>query len=178
MEILRNWTRFLGLANFSYYAPGPYGQRLWATGMVTGPGAGARIARRVGPEVRRQLLEGLWETWQQLRADGAGMYLPIWELRAAACWQKRVHDDEFDRALAELLAGDHTDLGIQIHLDQASVRSTPASTRPLVLPTASGVSRVFNVIAVMRSKPAEAPSNPAALSPELVPSDNQEGEKQ
>ena len=29
MELLRRWSRFLGVGNFSYYAPGPYALRLW-----------------------------------------------------------------------------------------------------------------------------------------------------
>lgn len=150
MELLRRWTRFLGIANFSYYAPGPYALRLWATGTVTGRGADAAISRRVGPEVRRRALEGLWETWQERKAEAAaGMYLPIWELRAAVCWQQRIHDDEFDTAVAEVLAGAHPDLGFRIHLDQASLRPTPGSTRPLVLPTAGGLRRVFNVVTIL-----------------------------
>lgn len=150
MELLRRWMRFLGIANFSYYAPGPYSLRLWATGDVTGRGATATISRRVGPAVRRAALEGLMRAWQERRSEsGGGMYIPIWELRAAVCWQKRISDEEFDKAIMEALNGDHPDLGFAIHLDQASLRATPGSTRPLVLPTASGLRRVFNVVAVL-----------------------------
>lgn len=160
MEVLRHWTRFLGLANFSYYAPGPNGLRLWATGRVTGRGPNATITRSVGPEVRRKALEGLWETWQQRRSEASsGMYIAIWELRAAVCWQQRINDDEFDRAVAELLAGNHPDLGLRLHLDQASIRTTPASTRPLVLPTTSGLRRVFNVVTVLRTNPPKEELN-------------------
>ncbi|MFN2503680.1 MAG: hypothetical protein ABR540_05515 [Acidimicrobiales bacterium] len=156
MELLRRWTRFLGIANFSYYAQEPYALRLWATGTVAGRGERTTITRRVGPEVRQQALEGLWETWQERRGDAAaGMYLPIWDLRAATCWKLRIGDDEFDRAIAEALAGVHPDLPFRIHLDQASARSTPASTRPLILPTASGLRRVFNVISIIPNKPKE-----------------------
>jgi hypothetical protein len=151
MELLRRWMRFLGIANFSYYAPGPYALRLWSTGTVAGRGDGATISRRVGPQVRREALDGLLKAWQEMRAEpgGSSMYLPIWELRAAVCWQKRINDDEFDKAIVEALNGSHGDLGFAIHLDQASMRATPGSTRPLVLPTASGLRRVFNVISVM-----------------------------
>ena len=150
MELLRRWTRFLGVANFSYYAPGPYALRLWATGVVTGSGDQASITRRVGPDVRRVALEGIAQVWQERRAAAAaGMFIPIWELRAAVCWQQRITDDEFDKAVAESLAGVHPGLGFRIHLDQASVRATPASTRPLVLPTDSGVRRVFNVVTII-----------------------------
>lgn len=148
-ELLRRWTRFLGLANFSYYAPGPSALRLWATGTVDDAGRTVTIARRVGPEVRRKALDALWGIWRDQRAEAAaGMYLPVWQIRAAVCWKQRISDAEFDTAITEVLAGQHEDLGLHIHLDQASLRATPASTKPLIIPTASGLRRVFNVISV------------------------------
>lgn len=160
-ELLRRWTRFLGLATFSYYAPGPPALRIWATGVVSGRGAVTTIERRVGPDVRRRVLRELWGIWQDERSDGAaGMYLPVWQLRAAACWRLRINDDEFDQAVVDALAGTHGDLGIDIHLDQASLRATPGSTRPLVLPTASGLRRVFNVINITQRAPNAQPPAP------------------
>lgn len=147
LELLRRWTRFLGLATFSYYAPGPPALRLWATAAVGGRGKTVRIDRRVGHQVRHQVLQELWGVWQEERSEAAGgMYLPVWRLRAAVCWKQRINDDEFDLAIVEALAGKHGDLGIDIHLDQASLRATPGSTRPLIIPTNSGLRRVFNVI--------------------------------
>jgi hypothetical protein len=149
MELLRRWSRTLGVGNFSYYSPGPYALRLWATATVNGRGPHVATTRRVGPDVRRGALKAVAAEWQDRRAEAAaGMYLPIWQLRAAVCWRQRISDDEFDRALIELLSDQHADLGLNVHLDQASLRSTPGSTRPLVLPTASGLRRVFNVISV------------------------------
>lgn len=148
-ELLRRWTRFLGLANFSYYAPGPPALRLWATSEVAGSGETVTITRRVGPDVRRRALQALWSIWRDQRTEAAaGMYLPVWQLRAAVCWNQRISDSEFDRAVTEVLAGKHADLGLHIHIDQASLRATPASTKPLIIPTASGLRRVFNVISV------------------------------
>lgn len=150
MELLRRWTRFLGVANFSYYAPGPYALRLWATGKVMGRGPDVEIARNVGPGARRDALDRLWQTWQERGAGTtAGMFVPIWEVRAAVCWHQRISDDEFDKAVAEALTGAHPDLQFRIHVDQASVRATPGSTRPLILPTASGIPRVFNVVTLV-----------------------------
>lgn len=147
MELLRRWTRTLGIANFSYYAPGPTAMRLWATATVDVTGPTPAIQRRVGDQVRADALRTLWSEWPDLRADAAGaMYAPIWRVRAAVCWRNRISDDEFDRAITEALAGQHRHLPFQIHLDQASLHATPASTRPLVIATASGVKRVFNVI--------------------------------
>ena len=59
MELLRRWCRTLGVANFSYYAPGPHALRLWATAAVSGRGQGVSIERRVGSQVRRDALESL-----------------------------------------------------------------------------------------------------------------------
>lgn len=65
--------------------------------------------------------------WQDERSEAAGgMYLPVWRLRAAVCWKQRINDDEFDLAIVEALAGKHGDLGIDIHLDQASLAPLPA----------------------------------------------------
>jgi hypothetical protein len=152
MELLRRWSRTLGVATFSYYAPGPYALRLWATASVTGRGDSVSIQRRVGPQVRREALATLASQWQESRVDtAAGMYLPVWQLRAAVCWRQRISDDEFDRAITELLNGQHADLHLNVHLDQASLGAAPGSTRPLVLPTSSGMRRVFNVISVTTS---------------------------
>ncbi|MFD0267709.1 hypothetical protein ACFVGY_14090 [Streptomyces sp. NPDC127106] len=132
LELLRRWTRFLGLANFSYYAPGPSAMRLWSTALVTGTGASVEIRRRVGREVRRAALDTLWAVWREQRSDAAGgMYLPVWQLRAAVCWKQRISDDEFDLALREALAGEHPGLGLRIHLDQAwGGGGAPARARP------------------------------------------------
>lgn len=146
MELLRRWTRFLGIGNFTYYAPGNFALRIWATATFSTIGGGVSIERRVGREIRRKALEGLLRVWQSRRAQKQNeMYVAIWELRAAVCWQQRISDEEFDKAIAELLSGVFPDAGFRLHLDQASVRATPGSTRPLVLPTDSGVRRVFNI---------------------------------
>ena len=150
MELLRRWTRFLGLANFTYYAPGPYALRLWGTAMVEGHGTSASIERRLGPDIRKQVLSSVLDAWNERRSlPGSAMYAPVWEIRAAVCWRLRISDVEFDRAIEEHTHGEHPDLGYQLHLDQASLGPAPGSTRPLVLPTASGHRRVFNVMTVI-----------------------------
>lgn len=149
MELLRRWTRFLGVANFSYYAPGPYGLRLWATGSVAGSGDTIKITRNIGSKTRRRALETLFEVWQSRRGkSGAAMYAPVWELRAAVCWRLRIADSEWDKAIRELLQGGHGDLPYRVHLDQASLGPAPASTSPLVIPKA-GHRRIFNVMTII-----------------------------
>jgi len=117
---------------------------------VSGRGPTVQIERRLGRDIRRQALDAVLQVWQDRgTSTSASMYMPFWELRAAVCWQQRISDDEFDKAVVEALSGGHADLGYRIHLDQASVRATPKSTRPLVLPTDSGLRRVFNVVTII-----------------------------
>lgn len=152
-ELLRRWTRYLGLATFSYYAPGGEALRLWATATVTGTTPGVTITRKVGREVRSQLLRDLWPVWDEERRNSpAGMYLPIWRLRAAACWRQRISDDEFDTAITEALRGEHPYLAYDIHLDQASLGAVPGSTWPLTITTESGMRRTFNVINITQKR--------------------------
>jgi hypothetical protein len=152
MELLRRWTRFLGLANFTYYAPGPYALRLWGTAMVDGHGTTTSIERRLGPDVREQVLAAVLDVWNERRGlPGAAMYAPVWEVRAAVCWRLRISDVEWDKAIEEHTRGGHPNLGYQLHVDQASLGPAPRSTRPLVLPTSSGHRRVFNVMTVILS---------------------------
>ncbi|MBJ7901882.1 hypothetical protein IF655_01015 [Streptomyces sp. DSM 110735] len=147
-ELLRRWTRFMGLANFSYYTPGPAALRIWATGAVAGSGPQATFRRSVGRRVRRSLLAALPRICQQEaeRSGGGTEYCSVWRVRAAACWQQRISDDEFDAALLDAYRGDVEGLPFRLHLDGASDARTPASTRPLVLETSSGIRRVFHVM--------------------------------
>ncbi len=152
MELMRRWTRFLGVGNFSYYAPGPYALRLWGTGTVEGSGPAMSISRRTGPDIRRQALAALLDVWQERRTTApATMYAPVWELRAAVCWRLRIADTEWDKAVNELLHQAHPALPYRIHLDQASLGPPPRSTRPLVLQSAGG-SRIFNVMTLIPQK--------------------------
>ena len=152
MELMRRWARFLGVGNFSYYAPGPYALRLWGTGTLDGAGHEVAITRRIGPGIRQQVLAELLDVWQERRATSpATMYAPVWELRAAVCWRLRIADTEWDKAINELLHGAHNALPYRVHLDQASLGPPPRSTRPLVLQGPSGA-RIYNVMTLIQHK--------------------------
>lgn len=148
VELLRRWTRYLGLATFSYHAAEPRALRLWGTATVSGSGDSTTIERRIGPEIRDRALEELGEVFSEHRArTSQAMYMPIWEARAQVCWRLRIDDAEFDRAIAEMLAGVRgQNLPWEPHLDQASIGAMPPSASPLVLPTRSGNPRTFNVL--------------------------------
>ncbi len=155
-ELLRRWTRFLGLANFSYYAPGPSALRLWATGSVSGSGDRPDFRRSVGHQVRRSVLQALPRVWSTAdgRLDDAS-YHPVWRVRAAVCWELRISDEEFDAAIAAAYRGELPDLGLRVHLDEASQLRTPGSVRPLVVVGSTGKARVFHVMSLFQARRSE-----------------------
>lgn len=155
-ELLRRWTRFLGLANFSYYAPGPPALRLWATGRVEGSGSTPVFRRFVGHDVRSSVLRSLPQIWST--PDGHlddASYHPVWRVRAAVCWKLRISDDEFDAAIDAAYRGEFPDLGFRIHLDEAIQLRAPGSVRPLVLRNGSGHDRVFHVMSLFGARSSE-----------------------
>ncbi|MFE7457925.1 hypothetical protein [Streptomyces sp. NPDC057554] len=148
-ELLRRWTRYLGLANFSYYAPGPPALRFWATGSVAGEGAVTALSRKAGHAVREAALATLPDIWREQRGDPRGdMYLPIWRIRAALCWRQRISDDEFDTAIIDCHRGRFPHLGFRIHLDGTKPQQTPASTRPLVVTPRHGTPQIQHIMRV------------------------------
>lgn len=148
-ELLRRWTRFLGLANFSYYAPGLPALRLWATAEVTGRGSSTEFVRKVGTGERTAAMEALPRIWHAEDSGAAQeVYRPIWRIRAAACWERRISDSEFDAALTAAVRGEMPRLSFRIHLDEASHVRAPASTRPLILPVRPGRPRIYHVMRV------------------------------
>ncbi|MDQ0985481.1 hypothetical protein [Streptomyces sp. V2I9] len=155
-ELLRRWTRFLGLANFSYYAPGPPALRLWATGRVMGAGRQPDFQRFVGREVRAAALTALPQIWST--PDGHlddASYHPVWRVRAAVCWKLRISDDEFDAAIGAAYRGDFPGLGFRVHLDEAIQLRAPGSVRPLVLSQGDGQRRVFHVMSLLGARADE-----------------------
>jgi hypothetical protein len=149
MEIARRWSRWLGLASFSYHAPGPYALRLWGTSNLHLRDGSWIIERRVAGKWRDQAIDAIYEYCQQARASGT-TYVPVWVVRAAVCWKLRIVDDEFDRTVTDMIAGRRgQDRPWRIHLDQVSVGSTPSSAAPFVLTTAAAGTRTYNVMTVV-----------------------------
>lgn len=149
MEIARRWSRWLGLASFTYHAPGHNALRFWNTARIELTDGAMRVQRRAGSEWRDRALDALHEHCQQARSAGT-TYVPVWEVRAAVCWRLRIVDDEFDRAVTDMIAGRRGDqLGWRIHLDQVSVGSIPSSATPFVLTTSAAGTRTYNVMTVV-----------------------------
>ncbi|RWI04349.1 hypothetical protein [Mesorhizobium sp.] len=154
LEIARRWSRWLGIACFTYHAPGPYALRFWSTAQMQLADRDVTVNRRAGGQWRDRALVELHDYCQQARAAGT-TYVPVWEARAAVCWKLRIVDDEFDRAVTDIIAGRRGhDLPWRVHLDQVSVGSVPTSAVPFILTTAAAGTRTYNVITVV-PKPAK-----------------------
>ena len=145
MEILRRWTRTLGIANFSYHAPGSYALRLWPTAELSRSEDGLEIRRRVGEVWRDRIVTELQRAHERVRrADSGGSpWVPIYRVRAAVCAELRVLDSEFDMALLELLRDERgSGVPYRVNLDQSSYGNIPPSERPLIVSTPSAT-RIF-----------------------------------
>ena len=145
MEILRRWTRTLGIANFSYHAPGSYALRLWPTAELSRSENGLEIRRRVGELWRDRILAELQRAYERVRkVDRSGSpWVPIYRVRAAVCAELRVSDGEFDIALLEFLRNERgAGVPYGVNLDQSSYGNTPPSERPLIVSTPSAT-RIF-----------------------------------
>jgi hypothetical protein len=166
-EILRRWTKTLGLANFSYHVPGTSLLRFWATADLELADGDIKADRRVGPEWRHRVLAGLGEGFERTKAEtgGRSLWVPIYKLRAAVCSKLRISDREFDTALLEMLAGvTGRDLPYRINPDPAMYGSVPPSARPLIAPTRSGSSTYHSISLVPRRD-----SKPGITAPERKP---------
>lgn len=150
MEIARRWSRWLGLASFSYHVPDFNALRFWSTATIEiGDDGEMKVQRRAGSKWRDRALNALHGYCQQAQASGT-TYVPVWEVRAAVCWELRIVDDEFDRAVTDMISGRRGgDLPWRLHLDQVSVGNTPSSASPFVLTTSTVGTRSFNVMTVV-----------------------------
>lgn len=168
-EILRRWTRFLRLANFSYYVPDPPpGLRLWPTAEIETADGSTEVVRRVGGTWRDRVLTRLPAAYEQVRRDdpSGSLWVPIYRVRAAVCFHLQIQDEEFDLALKELGRGERGQtLPYRLNLDPAQYGNVPPSERPLVVPTRDGTLTYYS-ISLVPNRPAAA----AASFTERTPS--------
>jgi len=167
-QILRRWTRFLGLANFSYYVPDPpAGLQLWPTADLEVDGGNIRATRRTGPAWRDRVLTRLPEAYEQVRRDDPtrSLWVPIYRVRAAVCFHLRVQDEEFDRALIELGRGERGEaLPYRINVDPAQYGSVPPSERPLLVDTRDGTRTYYSISLVPNRRSPITTSQKRTLS--------------
>jgi hypothetical protein len=161
VEILRRWTGTLALANFSYHAPGPQALRFWPTAAVEmRDGQVADVRRRVGEEWRARVPSALRTAFDRMRRNDptGSLWIPIYRIRAAVCWELRIPDSEFDTAVYEMLRGERgTELPFRVNLDPSSYGSLPPSERPLIITTRNGP-RVFRSLSLVARAAAIATS--------------------
>jgi hypothetical protein len=152
-EILRRWTKELGIANFSYHVPGPTALRIWPTAEIELIESGVRAIRRVGPEFMDQALEYLGQAYERTRREDqtGSLWVPIHQVRADVCFRLRIPDAVFDRALIEFLAGSRgTHLPFRVNVDPAMYGNVPPSELPLRVQSPRGARTYYSMSLVPR----------------------------
>ena len=152
-EVLRRWTKVLGVASFSYHVPGPTALRIWPTAALDLKGDTVSARRRTGSEQVAQVVTTLREAYDQVRKDdpSRSLWVPIYRVRAAACYRLLIPDAVFDRALIELLQGDReVDVPYGVNIDPAQYGNVPPTELPLRVETSRGVRNYYSMSLVPR----------------------------
>ena len=155
-EILRRWTKDLGIANFSYHVPGFNALRLWPTAVVHMSGGKVSATRRSGPELVQRAIELLPNIYGDLRRkEGTrSLWVPIHQVRAGVCWSLGIPDGVFERALLQILAGEGENTApFRVNLDPAQFGIVPPSEPPLRLQTGRGLRTFFAMSLIPRQRP-------------------------
>ena len=145
-EILRRWTKELGVSNFSYHVPEFNALRLWTTAEMSESGDRITATRRIGPAIVRSAIGWLPDAYEEVRRQDRtrSLWVPIYRVRASVCWRLRITDSVFDRALYQVLAGDsNSDIPFGVNVDVAQYGNVPPSELPLRLPTKRGLQTYY-----------------------------------
>ena len=155
-EILRRWTKDLGIANFSYHVPGVNALRLWPTAVVHASGGKVSATRRNGPELVQRAIELLPSIYGDLRRrEGTrSLWVPIHQVRAGVCWNLGIPDGVFERALLQILSGECEDSApFRVNLDAAQYGTVPPSEAPFRLQTGRGLRTFFAMSLIPKRTP-------------------------
>lgn len=155
LEILRRWTRVLGVANFSYYVPGPSALRLWATAdLDLDVDRQLRGVRRRSVAVHGDaVIDALPDAIEQARRLAPdSTWVPIYRIRAAVAIRLGLNDITVDRAIREFVAGERrTDAPFGINLESAEIGATPPTETPLrVTDARTNRTLTYRVMALVR----------------------------
>ena len=145
-EILRRWTKELGVANFSYHVSGPNALRFWPTAVIDESGDRIVAARHTGTNMIQSAIRTLPEAYRQVRRQEGShsQWVPIYRVRANVCWTLKTLDGVFDRALYQILAGDSEgEIPFGVNLDPAQYGNVPPSELPLRLSTKRGTQTYY-----------------------------------
>jgi hypothetical protein len=152
-EIVRRWTKTLGVANFSYHVPAAPALRLWATADFEfgDDGSLVKVRRRTVSDYGDAVIEALPGAYELARRRTPGnSWVPVYQVRAAVCSKLGLGDPIFDTALIEHLRGAReADAPFSINLDPAEYGNTPPTERPLLVPDRAGRMRVFRVMTLV-----------------------------
>ena len=152
-EILRRWTKVLGVASFSYHVPGPTALRIWPTADLDVVGGMVTARRRTGSKLVTQVVTTLREAYDQVRKDdpSRSLWVPIYRVRAAVCYRLLIPDAVFDHALIGLLRGDvEYDVPYGVNIDPAQYGSIPPTELPLRVETSRGLRNYYSMSLVPR----------------------------
>ncbi len=152
-EILRRWTKVLGVASFSYHVPGPTALRIWPTATLDVRGDVIHTRRRTGTEQVARVVAMLRETYDEVRKDNPSrsLWVPIYRVRAAASYRLLIPDTVFDRALIKLLRNDlDVDVPFGVNIDPAQYGNVPPTELPLQVETSRGVRNYYSMSLVPR----------------------------
>ena len=152
-EILRRWTRVLGVASFSYHVPGPTALRIWPTATLDMKGDGICSRRRTGTEQVARVVATLRDAYDEVRKDNPSrsLWVPIYRVRAAACYRLLIPDTVFDRALIRLLRNDlDLEVAFGVNIDPAQYGNVPPTELPLQVETSRGVRNYYSMSLVPR----------------------------
>lgn len=152
-EILRRWTKVLGVANFSYHVPGPTALRIWPTATLDARSDVIHTRRRIGSEQVARVIATLRRAYDEVRKDSPSRspWVPIYRVRAAACYRLLIPDTVFDRALIRLLRNDlDVDVPFGINIDPAQYGNVPPTELPLRIETTHGVRNFYSMSLVPR----------------------------
>ena len=155
LEILRRWTKHLGVANFSYHVPAAPALRLWSTAdlLENDHGKLLSIDRRTVSAWGDRVIGELQAAFEMTRTRNPrnDTFVPIYQVRAAVCSKLGLNDTVFDAAIGEFLAGDRRpDAPFRMHSDSAEYGSTPPTETPLrVLDPKTGRSLTYRVMTLI-----------------------------
>lgn len=150
LEILRRWTKTLGVAGFSYHVPGPPALRLWPTAEITSPPQ-LTISRRTGEQWTAAVLRQLPDAYERARQQQRDRsFVPVHLVRAAVCSSLGLNENVFDTAIRQCLAlGVESDLPYRLNLDRAQFGALPPSERPLLVPDRQNRMRAYSVMTLV-----------------------------
>jgi len=154
LEILRRWTKQLGVANFSYHVPASPALRLWATADLDEDALGrlTTIRRRAVGEWGDRVIDELQAAFELARTRNpqGDSFVPIYQVRAAVCSKLGLNDPVFDAAVREFLAGERrADAPFRMSSDSVEYRNTPPTETPLRVRDKAGRMHTYRVMTLI-----------------------------